>query len=271
MSLVITILTEKYVVQVSDTRLTGLEQLDPVSEEERKATIFQGDYARLAVGWVGFAWNKQRTHKTEQWLFEELRCSFGQPVQTLLPNLARKATSTFAGFSELPEQKRTSFIFAGWANLDSEPAAPLLACISNFEEKNGQSLPVAKEEFVVWGKRLRTGGHAIAISGAEDALPSTTLKDLNRLVKRSPSADSAMNAIVALMHKATAHTRGSKVIGKNWIAIEMSSGNPEAHSYFYPAEANQRSVFMPNIVGSGMAYRDIKVWKGSGRPPWFSS
>jgi hypothetical protein len=55
MSIVITVVTQNVVIQVSDVRLTSTKDGKPLDEKQRKSALVVGTDAAFIIGWTGFA------------------------------------------------------------------------------------------------------------------------------------------------------------------------------------------------------------------------
>ena len=159
MTLLLTCVTPRFVVQASDRRLTHLD--GSVQEDiANKATML----CRFATfAYTGLA-RCSRTERTDGLL---LRClsAAGVPITGLLDGLAREAAR---GIRQLPLQvprdqrravRRTSFVGAGFVGMKipsrfgRRPAAdelhPFLAVVSNAQDLTEQWRPEADQQFTV--------------------------------------------------------------------------------------------------------------------------
>lgn|ERR1700683_3756745 len=97
MSTVITVVTENVVVQVSDVRLTSLDDGKPLDEKQRKSALVVGTEAAFVIGWRGFAKSSNKEFKTGDWLFRTLNHikAYEKPLVDILGDLTGQADYAF--------------------------------------------------------------------------------------------------------------------------------------------------------------------------------
>src|SRR6266852_2746835 len=118
MSIVITVLDPKSVVQVSDTLVTGILNKSVLSEITRKTIVVLGNKAKFVVGWVGLAIDTTGRHETGRWLWETLvkMDAVELTIDEIATRLASAATNKLAHLQAA--NKCLGIVMAGW---DSEP------------------------------------------------------------------------------------------------------------------------------------------------------
>ena len=134
MTLILSVLTRDYVVQVSDRRLTDANTGVPLNEPANKAIVFCGHFV---FGYTGLA--RIGSVRTDMWLAERLLAK-GPSVQANLENVRDEATRAFR--SVPVQHKRHAFIGVGWSH-----SKPALSVISNCIADDGHALENAQEEF----------------------------------------------------------------------------------------------------------------------------
>lgn len=127
MSFIITPISWKLTVQVSDTRITSFGGKSVLSETQRKTLVVLGLQARFVVGWVGMALDATFRHNTGDWLYETLRDmdAVSLTIDEIALRLEALATTYVAGLTA--HDKRLVFVMTGWQ--DSEP---FIAIVSNY-------------------------------------------------------------------------------------------------------------------------------------------
>jgi hypothetical protein len=141
MTLILSVLTDDYVVQASDRRLTNVRTRAVVEEDANKAIVFCG---HLAVGYTGLS--RIRGVATDLWIAEVLRgCSSTKEAITAL---CRQATSDLAVVPAA--DRRQAFVLAGWSRLhDHADLQPCAFIVSNFFKatSEGEWLDTPIDEF----------------------------------------------------------------------------------------------------------------------------
>ena len=115
MSMVVTVVTENVVVQVSDVQLTSLDDGKPLDEKQRKSAVVIGTDAAFVIGWTGFAKSSNKEFKTGVWLFNTLNHikAYEQPLVKILGDVTGQADVALS----LPDPlavKGTRFVLGGW-------------------------------------------------------------------------------------------------------------------------------------------------------------
>lgn len=123
MTLILTALNERCVVQVSDRRLTSNGKL--VDDEANKAIALTLPDARLSVAFTGLA--RAGSFDTRDWLMEAIhRASKDEGnAPALIERVADTATRTFKETpsicSTAPQNRRLDIVFAGYGLLQTPP------------------------------------------------------------------------------------------------------------------------------------------------------
>lgn len=114
MSIVITVLDPKKVIQVSDTLVTKFTDHSVMSDIARKTILVLGSKAKFVVGWVGLAIDATGRHETGRWLWETLvkMDAVELTIKQIASGLASAATRDFANLQAA--DKRLSVVMAGW-------------------------------------------------------------------------------------------------------------------------------------------------------------
>src|SRR5829696_8178317 len=145
MTLVLSCITPKFVLQVSDRRLT-YPNGSVADDETNKAVVFQG---HILFGYTGLA-RIARTD-THVWTVEALlrgQASTAGNFMASADHLGKEATRAF---QRIPDRglKRHAFVAAGWASSGpgSQALRPFLMTISNALDDTGRWLPLADRHF----------------------------------------------------------------------------------------------------------------------------
>lgn len=176
MTLILSCITDQFVVQVSDRCLSDLWTGRPVEQEANKAVFLSN---RVVFGFTGLA--EIEGKPADIWLRDVLvpHESVGHGVQLVVD----EATRAFASMRSPRASKRQAFVGVGWARFDeaSDGLLPFGVIISNAFSDRGW-LSEAQSEFVGDVKFLQRGGGCVWTDVG--GLPGRRKADLNRMVRR---------------------------------------------------------------------------------------
>lgn len=276
MSLVITALKPKFVVQLSDMRLTDLSTQAVRHEEQTKIAVINTTDAKVVVGWCGFATDRHNRHNTGDWLMDELpRLASCQPAlrfPDLIKELVVSATAKFQAIAEPLDDKACSIVLAGWASPRPGIAVPMAVSVSNCEDEHWGRSPNTRPTFNaawLWPSDKATREPALVIfSGIRQATTQEQGTAIGMLLRRDPTPTEVLNACLRVMREAADHPKYGKLIGRNWLGIEVRLDSPESLGHYFP-ESESPQQFMPNLVSPQNSFKDIKIWTGPGDPPWW--
>jgi hypothetical protein len=116
MSIVITVVTENIVVQVSDVRLTSIKYGTPLDKKQRKSILVVGTDAAFVIGWTGFAESINGQFNTGDWLFRTLNHieAYKKPLVDILGDLTGQADGAFSQLPDAQDTKGCHFVLGGW-------------------------------------------------------------------------------------------------------------------------------------------------------------
>jgi hypothetical protein len=146
MSIVITVVTKNVIVQVSDVRLTFLNDGKRLDELQRKSMLVVGTDAVFVIGWAGFAQSSDRHFNTGDWLFRALNHirAFESPLADIAGNLTGEATYAFNRLREPQNRKGCRFVLGGWhrtsGNAELFTGVIFNDLIYNSQPQHGQSV-----------------------------------------------------------------------------------------------------------------------------------
>lgn len=258
-------------------RLTDLSTQAVRNEEQRKSIVLSTTDARAVVGWCGFAHDRHNRNNTGDWLMDVLpRLASQQPalkLPTLVNELVVRATAQFQSIAEPLDDKACSIIMAGWASPGAEIAVPFAVRVSNCEDEKWQRLPHARPTFDqgwLWPSQKRATRVPVMVlfSGTQQATTQEQGNALKRLLRRDASPTAVMSACLRVMREAAAHPAYGNSIGRNWVGVEMRLDSPETQAHYFP-EHDSPQEFMPNLVTPKQSFKDVRIWTGPGKPPWW--
>jgi hypothetical protein len=269
MTLVLNVLTNDYVVQVSDRRLTDLNTGKPLDEPANKTILFCG---HVVFGYTGLA--KVGPLQTDFWLAERL-LSAGPSAQATLEFVRDEASRAFQAVPS--NHRRHAFVGVGWSQ-----SRPILCVISNFMDARGHQLPHAHDLFHIDTVTLNPND-AFQIAMAGQAVPQEILVKLRRGAKRIVKHAGAGAMADLMVSQVWQVANRNEKVGKDlMVAVILRSAVPvasismpsapsrdEAAFYYVPSpdDATPR-FYTPLWACAGMVAGAGEVWYGR-KPPWW--
>jgi hypothetical protein len=263
LTLIISVLTPQWAIQVSDRRLVRIREGAAVraDDERNKAVTWCG---RLAFAYAGLA-ELGREKQTDIWLANRLSESEaaleqGSDQGDLLGAVAQRATRYFEGprisrFSA--EMRRHAFVGVGWARFDGEDdVSPYLALVSNFHDpEDGTELAEARPAFGLSMRRLEPGqgGHVMPVGYP---LPQSEIDELSGRLAGADADDIALVAVLA--DKVREAAAASELVGRGLLVNVIPRGG-------HGDEQAERTTFLrvfPEDELPGTPYRPIDVCGG---------
>jgi hypothetical protein len=196
MTLVLSLITESWAIQVSDRRLVWLDAAGGIvrrDDERNKAVVWCN---RVAFAYTGLAELGPMREATDEWLARELAESWAdggavqQSQDAVVAAIADRATAAM----KLPRiargipahQRRHAFVGVGWARFKGEDRmAPYIAQVHNFPESSDPKAP-AEGEFREAILRLPAGHKQIFINWMGQDLEDPAKELLDELERGDP-------------------------------------------------------------------------------------
>jgi hypothetical protein len=271
MSLVLTVLVPKFVVQVSETRLSFKN--GPPRDDQRKTLVFFGQRFRGLVGWVGLA-EANPKHNTGDWLVDQLSTLTAEPVPTVATVLAERATKHFATLRSengTPVLKPCEFVLAGWA-ATSTGIDPVFVCVANYATRpDRREFNVRVSNFST--KRPVKRPSLISVSGWERAADDFRghFLGLKRLIRHGADTQTVRDVCVDILRLAAKrYVEDTGPVGSSIVVVELPrEGNAQA--MFYPWDrAKTPAEYHPDLITPDMTFKRIEMWHGETPPPWWT-
>jgi hypothetical protein len=267
MSIVITVLDPRKVIQVSDTRVTAFKDNSVMSEIARKTILVFGNKAKFVVGWVGLAVDATGRHETGRWLWETLvkMDAVDVTIEDIATRLAAAATTELAKLQAA--NKCLGVVMAGW---DSEP---FVVTVSNYlEVKNKRTpdepvkthhipsvteakcSPTFKPYIQRYAKKTKRD-YLVAVMGD---LRSSKLKrhftGLKKRLKKNSRASQITAVCREIALEASTHTY---TIGRTLIGAELSRRGKNICTYY--SENGKPEILIPPMLEPRGASIDGKI------------
>lgn len=268
MSIVITVLDSKKVIQVSDTLVTKFTDHSVMSDIARKTILVLGSKAKFVVGWVGLAIDATERHETGRWLWETLvkMDAVELTIKQIADRLASVATNELA--SLCAANKSLQIVVAGW------DASSFVVTVSNCLKVRNKRKPnpsnkkhhipsvsetKCSETFTVNIQRYATNystrpgqrytrgksrDYLVTVVGdfTSNKLDRHFTKLKKRLRKKVPASEITDICRGAAL-EASNHT---KTIGRTLIGVELSRKGKSVCTYY--SENDSPEILMPPML-----------------------
>lgn len=288
MTLVLSLITESWAIQVSDRRLVWLDAKGGIvrkDDERNKAVMWCN---RLAFAYTGLAELGPMREATDEWLARELAESWAeagaeQSQDAVVAAIADRATAAMKRpriARGIPaHQRRHAFVGVGWARFKGEDSmAPYIAQIHNLPESQDPKAPVA-DEFGTVVLRLPDGDKQVFVNwmGQElDAPAKALLDELKRGDPRSREYGAyAAGVMIEIVRTVAAN---NELVGcgllvnslPRWAihpgdtATLLLAGGPtdEQLSFLHlPHDQNDAVIRGPRYVCEGRQIANFQAWE----------
>jgi hypothetical protein len=259
LTLILTVASKHFVLQVSDRRLTAVysDQRSAIaSDDTNKAAILRGPRLNAVLGFTGLA--KVAGLPTADWLLEAVGTeSVESGFDSSVDNLRRRAEE---------------------AMLSKDLVGPLAIHVAGYS--NGSQIPRFCEIANVTDRRFKAVSSGFVIddrssdllveaAGCTGALHVQAISGLMTLVRKQRSYPTATDAAVAEIRRASRHGKLGKYVGSNCMSICLwPDGGVDC--VYHPERAGPQT-FAPNLIepfvseGRGaMMFKDAMM-EGDGR------
>jgi len=261
-----TALAENVVIQVSDRRLTRNNGAlyDDLAIKEICVSCVD---ARFCIAYTGLA--EICSRRTDEWVFDYLSSiNAGKLAFTeLFGSLHKQVASTFRGLRRFGRVRGITFALAGFGR-----TGPFMGLLSNVEDGKGNWLRDVDDNFQSHfyfrnNKPLRKLG--LVINGTEtaiEAFDSAIPKIRKRYLGKKPK--NIVTVLVQLIRKASDNPKVGYLIGRNCMsAIVNPNGGFSCQDH---PENDSPHRYAPYCILRSATYKSIKMWTGSGAPPWWT-
>lgn len=253
MTLLFTALSDEYVVQVSDRRLTRNGNL--YDDEANKGIYVGCADATFSIAYTGLG--EIGGQRTDEWVVDYLASTNAGnlPFRELFKLFHEEVASRFSRFRRLGDKRRISFVFAGFGD-----RGPFLVLLSNTETFNGPHLKHIDDSFqanFLWRNDKPIRWLSLMVNGTENALSNVTRAWMRKACKRYLREDPKKTAtmFVQFIRIAARHPKFGHYVGKNCMSVIVT---PSEGSYaqYHPALLSPIS-YGPHVVFPGIAFKDV--------------
>jgi hypothetical protein len=250
MTLILSFISNNYLIQVSDKSLFQIGNGTEISTNTNKAVLY---CQQVAFGYTGISIIDNKA--TDQWLAEHLSTSTNKDLPDILQNIANSATTSFKKIRLPQKDKRHAFVGIGYVQLlpiiHGEKLQPIYLSITNSLDPSGNWMDKPDDKFTVWYKFLPQNEPFLFVSDGQ-ILPNSTKRKLNSriekaLCKNNPSRAIEWIFVNAIREQATKNS----MIGKNItsISIPLSTIEEEEVRYQRKKAEPSNATFLSWIDG----------------------
>ena len=289
MTLILNCLTDDYVLQVSDRRLTfagGSRSGQVMDDDRNKAVVWNGI---IAFAYTGVT--PVDDENTDIWLTRTLidaaKAGLSLELPPLLSFLRDSATSAFARLARLHGRTfHHTFVGIGWAQRDQGQILPFICSISNELDENGSWLAQAQTTFNWRGHAVSGSDTLLQFSSAGQPLDTAHVnriqRELRRVIKGGAGPQSATRFLVEAVRSVA---RRNKTVGSNLMvtclprkpaerailgerSISLASASPklEFNSFQYMSDRTTVS-YGPHCIFGTQYIGDMKIDAPAGIDP----
>jgi hypothetical protein len=232
MTLVLSLITSSWAIQVSDRKLVRLDAQGKVTwknEERNKAVLWCN---RLAFGYTGIAEFGPRREPTDEWLSRELAewsARTDRPAQkqdalvaTVIDRATERINKPF--FRTIPPRhRRHAFVGIGWARFDRQhEMTPYVVQIHNFPANPKDPAAPARPEFGYALTRLPARPNPVAANWIGQDLGLEEREMLEGLKRGNPSSkaygDRAAGVMIDIVRSVAS---SNNLVGRGLMIIVM--------------------------------------------------
>jgi len=271
MTLILSLATRDYIVQVSDRRLTigsGTRVGKVVDDDSNKATLF---CSRMSFAYTGLA--DVDGKRTDKWMVDVLSKVKNDSLSDACHELVSAANAAFANIRN-KKIKRQAFVGIGWTRSGPhEPFKPIICNVTNALNDELEWLPEANDSFRLQCRILEADEPYLFVATGQ-RLPRNINRELERnfskISKRriGPLAIGRVLAETIWKISSQNSTVGSRLLLVNLpkVAVEQPTGmvlakmpdeNTISFMYFSP-ENKDGVIYGPNYVCGGSAMTNFR-------------
>jgi len=277
MTMILSLMTPDYVMQLSDRRLTLANHVlsrpvTIVSEMTNKAVILDNQFI---FGFVGLA--QLKLTKSDVWFSNRLAELAELPLGERFKIITRELTDIFNQIGYSAAHKRMAFVGVGWG-IDKGKRQPVYIAITNFLNDKGEWAVRASNEFKLAHRYLPTGRH-ILLAHAGTSVPDFEWYSLEKFIRRAnkgglgpaslgvrladfinfaSSNDRSVGPYVMLSCIPKAVVDNYDATGE-FISLAKLPDLNCASFVHLDTKARELEVFSPRFVAGGWVMSDLKV------------
>lgn len=258
MTFILALGNSQQVIQLSDRRLTSLDQrAEVIDENSNKALTLWCADARVAVGYTGLARTAGGMFDTQTWLNVALS-DCGKPdfsIKPMLERFSQRATDDFALLPKLkqlsPSSKRLSVMFTGYF-MGEDPPRLINGLVTNFQDvENSVDSDEAWERFRWCIFRARADvPHPTLVQwvGAWNAIRVEEEAALRALLEGGKPAKAILGKAVEILRAVADRPEARGTVGRNLSSIVIPRDETLDSSVGYHVESASVTFSLPDVV-----------------------
>jgi hypothetical protein len=275
LTLILSCLTDRYVIQVSDRRLTKPDG-SIYDDNSNKAILLNGN---VAFGYTGLAFLNKGSLRTDHWFLNALQKTYqtfpNANLTDIANHVATLATQEISQIEATSELKRLAFIGVGWARTqEQEELKPIYLIISNCHSSDGRWISQAEPVFSVFSF---TPPNDLPVMFASDGQPLDAQlrirvkRLLNHCVTKGLSSKTIARILIATVRQVAT---SNHVVGKNLLitsipkisvhpgTFTLTSNFPSEHRQtftYLPENTAIQVMYGPHVFAFGVSMTELKV------------
>lgn len=256
MSIVITVVSKRAIIQVSDIRLSSIKNAEPLQKLQRKSTLVIGKQAAFVLGWAGFAETQDGKFNTGDWLFATLNHIKADELSLaeIAGDLTGQATYAFDSLRVPQGSKGCRFVLGGWHKVSGNPELFTgvvfndlkFNSLAQYGEAVWTENKTAAAQFMYSLASFRPVEFPYNVQIFGNAKPEwirSQMRILKKVMDKRGGTEAITRACVEIARKAAGHTR---TISKDLIAVRLDK-NGHALCSFIPEKGTEEAL-MPDII-----------------------
>src|SRR3989344_1305022 len=262
MTLIITAINKSAVVQASDRRLTKIFKDGKVKFEDNanKAICVSNRDAKFGIAYTGLAEVRifDKIIRTDELIINYLaKINAGdKTLREIVKALANYVTPIINKQNVEKNHRRTTLVIAGFFK-----GRPFVGGISNFEDENGELLPV-KDVFEFWIKCLSPtdeSPYLFMVNGLEKVVDDTFEPRMNKKGGKiaNQSNKGLARELVLLIRWAAHHPTIGKNIGQNCMTTIIPAEGDFITEY-HPLKVSPSS-YTPHLIQPGIVFKNVQI------------
>ncbi len=262
MTLIVTTLSDDFVIQVSDRRLTRIDGT-LYDNSANKAVCVGCQDAMFCMSYTGIATIDHK--QTDEWLTDCLAStnagslSFRDIGNILKGELER----AFLPVGHRASARALTVVLAGFG-----PRGVFAGQLSNMEDDAAQKLVEVDDQFHFhfWFPDFsRMNNLAMFVHGAEDTIFQTDRKSISKIQKRGRrvAPEKSVPPLVRLIRRAASDPKHGHLVGKDCMSVILQP-NGNFRCRYHPEKASP-TQYAPHVIFPGVAFKSI--WMSRGPKP----
>jgi len=269
MTLIISLVSKRVVVHVSDTRFTSFDRITErvlgFEDGKVKSIVIQSDRGCFLVSYCGLG--RILNQRTDHWLHDQL-INLDAGKRDILDISNELLTILKEKIKPTNEYQKLSVSISGFA-ITGETAGVVQYLISNFEKVIEGKLKTCVVgafdlAYLIPKANIKTRkSYSILINGADQATVSNVFdRRMKKIIKIFKGWDESKNSrfilfLIELIKISTSHSIYGKYISESCLITILPASSWEPECIFYNPSLGAISR-APHVIGADLSYKDIE-------------